>query len=133
MGHASVMAPLIVTAVALLLLHIGVQAISVTRELGSAWNAGPRDEGLGPKGAFAGRAERALRNYLETFPAFGIMALTLIVLGRVDGIGLAGALLWLAARFVYLPVYLAGIPYLRSLVWVVALIGLLLMVIRALV
>ncbi|WID99411.1 MAPEG family protein [Bosea vestrisii] len=124
------MAPLIAGSVVLLLVHIGVQAITVTREFGSTWNAGPRDEELRPKGVLAGRAERALRNYLETFPAFGILALTLAAMERVDGLGLLGALLWLVARIVYLPLYLAGIPYWRSLVWSAAAVGLLLMVVR---
>lgn len=130
MGQAAFMAALIAGSVVLLLIHIVVQAFAATRELGSAWNAGPRDEGLKPKGVLAGRAERALRNYLETFPAFGILALTLIAMGRVDGLGPIGALLWLAARIAYLPLYLAGIPYVRSLAWSIAAAGLLLMVVR---
>jgi len=36
-----------------------------------------------------------------------------------------GAQLYFWARVVYLPVYVVGIPYLRTLVWVVSLAGLL--------
>ncbi len=125
------MAPLIVASVVLLFVHIGLQGVTATRELGSAWNAGPRDEGRKPEGVAAGRAERALRNYLETFPAFAVLAVTLLALGRGDGIGSSGALLWLAARIVYIPLYLAGIPYVRSLVWIAAAIGLAMMAVRA--
>jgi uncharacterized MAPEG superfamily protein len=124
---------LIVASVALLALHVAVQAISVTLEFGSRWNAGPRDEGLRPKGVIAGRAERALRNYLETFSAFGLLAVTLLVLGRADGIGQVGALVWIAARIVYLPLYLLGIPYIRSIAWIVAALGLTAMAWRVLV
>ncbi|HEV7256710.1 MAG TPA: MAPEG family protein [Bosea sp. (in: a-proteobacteria)] len=125
------MAILIVASVILLLLYLAVQVRSVTRERGSAWNTGPRDEGSQPTGVFAGRADRAFRNYLETFPAFGLLALLLMVLQRADGIGVAGAQLWLAARVAYLPLYLAGVPYLRTLVWIASIVGLLLMAIRA--
>ena len=121
------MAPWIVASVALLALHIAVQAIAVTLEFGSRWNAGPRDENLRPQGRIAGRAERALRNYLETFPAFGLLAVALAVAGRADGWGTTGAMLWIAARVVYLPLYLAGIPYVRSLVWIAAALGLTMM------
>jgi len=128
----SEMALWIVAAVFLLGLHIALQAIGATVELGSRWNAGPRDEGLRPESRLAGRAERALRNYLETFPAFGLLAVTLIALGRADGLGLAGATIWIGARIVYIPLYLAGIPYIRSLAWIFAAIGLVMMAARVL-
>lgn len=120
----------VVIAFALLLVHIAVQGFTVTREFGSAWNAGPRDDAQKPKGVVAGRAERALRNYLETFAAFGILAATLIAAGRADGIGATGAIVWLIARVVYLPLYLLGIPYIRSLAWTLAAIGLCMMAYR---
>jgi len=127
------MLSLIVASVVLLFVHIGAQAIAATSELGSAWNAGPRDEGVRPKGVVAGRAERALRNYLETYPAFAVLAVALVASGRADGIGFVGAAVWLIARVVYIPLYLAGIPYWRSLAWLVAVIGLALMAARLLV
>jgi uncharacterized MAPEG superfamily protein len=125
------MAALVVASVVLLMLHLAVQVRTVTRERGSAWNAGARDEGSETKGVLAGRAARAFRNYLETYPAFGVLALLLIVLQRADGIGYAGALIWLVARAIYLPLYLAGVPYLRTLVWLASIAGLLLMAVRA--
>lgn len=133
MSHASLIGPFIVASVALLALHIAIQAISVTLEFGSRWNAGPRDEGLRPKGKFAGRAERALRNYLETFPAFGTLALTLAATERFDSWGLLGGTVWLACRLLYIPLYLAGVPYVRSLVWIAAALGLTAMAWRILV
>ena len=109
---------------ALLMFHISLQGLLATAELGSKWNAGPRDENLRPKGVLAGRAERALHNYLETFPALVALALALVVLNKADGLGATGAWIWLAARLVYIPLYIMGIPYIRSLVWVIAAIGL---------
>ena len=126
------MLSLIVASVALLFVHIGAQAIAATSELGSAWNVGPRDAGARPRGVVAGRAERALRNYLETYPAFAVLAVALVASGRADGIGLVGGAIWLSARIVYVPLYLAGIPYWRSLVWLVAVVGLALMAARLL-
>jgi uncharacterized MAPEG superfamily protein len=115
--------------VALLLAHIALQGITATAELGSAWNAGPRDEGLTVTGPFAGRAERALKNYLETFPALIGLALALFVTGKTGGWGAAGAWLWLAARVVYIPLYLFGVSYIRSLVWTVSAVGLTIMLV----
>lgn len=122
-------AEILVTALgaALLMLHIALQGMLATRELGVEWNAGPRDGNNTPGNVHAGRAERALRNYLETFPALIALAMCLAVLGKTGGLGAAGAWLWLCARLVYLPLYLFGIPYIRSLVWVASAVGLTLM------
>ncbi|WP_062115362.1 MAPEG family protein [Aureimonas sp. AU40] len=117
-------------SVVLLLVHIGLQGQLATRERGTDWNAGPRDGDAKPLGLHAGRAERALRNFLETYPAFIALALALAVSGRTGGIGAVGAALWFAARLAYIPLYLFGVPYIRSLAWLVSLLGLLLMLIR---
>jgi uncharacterized MAPEG superfamily protein len=115
-------------SVVLLLVHIAIQGGLSTAKLG-VYNAGPRDEGREPRGVHAGRATRALRNFLETYPAFVALALGLIVAGKS---GAFGAALWFWARAIYLPLYLLGIPYLRTVAWVAAAGGLVLMVIRLL-
>ncbi len=113
--------------VALLFVHVSLQAILATLELGTKWNAGPRDEGVRVKGPVAGRAERALKNYLETFPALVGLSLALVALGKTGGLGAMGAWVWLFARIGYIPLYLMGIPYIRSAVWTVSAVGLFLM------
>ena len=115
---------LLALSVALLVFHIGLQGMLATKELGSAWNAGPRDDAREPAGKFAGRAARASANFRETYPAFVALALALAIAGDPAGWGLVGAWLWFIARLVYIPLYLAGVPYIRSLVWLVALAGL---------
>lgn len=116
----------------LLVLHIMVEGQTATRDRGLDWNAGPRDGEARPLGKLAGRAQRALRNFQETYPAFIALALALVVSGRAGGLGAIGAWTWFAARIVYLPLYLLGIPYLRSLCWVVSMLGLVLMLVRLL-
>lgn len=117
---------LLVWSVLILFLHIGVQSGLLTRDLGSRYNAGPRDEAktLSPLG---GRAERALRNFLETWPAFIVLALAASVAGISTGLTQWGAGLYVAFRLAYIPLYLSGIPYLRSLSFLGACVGLLLM------
>lgn len=121
---ASPFVALVGYSVLLLLLHIGLQSVPATLELGSAWNAGPRDDEKKPSGALAGRARRAFANFRETYPAFIGLALSLAIVGDPSGWGLTGAWIWLVCRLVYIPLYLAGIPYVRSLVWVGSMIGL---------
>lgn len=72
----------------------------------------------------AGRAERTARNTQENFVLFAALALTAHVAG-VDGQQVEqGAQIFFWARLVYVPVYIAGIAYLRSVVWFVGLYGL---------
>ena len=111
-------------AVVLLGVHIAVQSILLTRELGSSYNAGPRDEDR-KVGGVAGRAERALRNFLETFPAFAALAAVQALMDKgVDPWSGAGAAIYFWARVAYLPLYLAGIAYVRSLVFLLSCVGL---------
>lgn len=118
-------------SVVLLIVHILLQAFTMSAEaaktLGYSWNPGPRDVSFSPSGKLAGRAARASSNFRETYPAFIALALALVLKGDASGWGLSGAWLWFACRIVYIPLYLAGVPYLRSLVWVLSMAGLAIM------
>ncbi len=85
------------------------------------------DEGQPPLGKYTGRAQRALDNYKETYPAFIALVLGLAVADRTGGAGELGACLWFAGRLAYLPLYLAGVPWIRSGAYGLSLIGLALM------
>ena len=117
-------------SVLLLLLHIFIQGGLSARQRGLAWGAGARDEGHTPLGKHAGRAQRALDNYKETYPAFIALALALVVTGRQGGTGETGAVLWFAARVLYLPLYLLGVPWIRSGAFGLSLLGLMMMLAR---
>ncbi len=123
---------LLAWSVILLLAHIAAQGSLVVRLRGLKWNAGPRDEGQPPLGKRAGRAQRALDNYRETYPAFIALALGLVVAGRSGGTGELGAWLWFLARIAFLPLYLFGVPWARSAAYGVSMAGLLLMFARLL-
>ncbi|MFC4626503.1 MAPEG family protein [Daeguia caeni] len=111
-------------SVVLLAIHIVLQSTLATRELGLDWNAGPRDGGLKPQGILAGRAARAFNNFRETYPAFLALALALAIRDNAPAWGIHGAWAWFICRFAYIPLYLAGIPYIRSLVWLGSMAGL---------
>lgn len=110
-------------ACALLIVHVTAQATLLTVQLGIRYNAGPRDQSR-PLAGIAARADRALRNFLETFPLFVALVLAVTVAGKADTWTATGAALYFWARVAYLPLYLAGIRYLRSIVWAIAGAGL---------
>ena len=95
---------------------------------GYRWTASPRDGEAPPLRGVAVRLERALRNFLETFPLFASVVLATQVTGTHNALTGLGAQLYFWARVAYVPLYAAGVPVIRSLVWNVAAIGILLFV-----
>jgi uncharacterized MAPEG superfamily protein len=97
----------------------------------TGWAIGPRDE-AGPASTRIGaRLERALANFLETFVFFAAAVLLLQVLGKHTANSALGAQLYFWARLAYVPTYAAGIPFLRTLVWAVSLVGIVLVFLAA--
>ncbi|HET9031684.1 MAG TPA: MAPEG family protein [Dokdonella sp.] len=118
---------MLVWSIVLGLVHILLASIFVTRQRGLKWNAGARDGVAEPLVGIAGRLDRASRNFLETFVFFAVVVVALQLTGKSDAQTMLGAQLYFWARLVYLPVYAAGIPYLRTLVWAVSVAGLVLL------
>ncbi|MFN7106581.1 MAG: MAPEG family protein [Brevundimonas sp.] len=108
----------------LALVQIFLPAGARTVEFGSKWNAGPRDETPAAKKPLTGRLERAQSNLYETLPLFIGAVLIAHVIGAAGPLTLWGTALYFWARVVYVPLYAFGVPYVRSLVWVVSLAGL---------
>ena len=124
---ASPFLPLVGLSVLLLVVHVMLQGMTATTEFGLEWNAGPRDGSREPKGRLSGRASRASANFRETYPAFLALAFGVIMAGDPAGLALTGAWIWLICRVIYIPLYLAGVPYIRSFVWLGSMLGLALM------
>jgi uncharacterized MAPEG superfamily protein len=89
---------------------------------------GPRDHQR-PFTVVGGRAARALANMQEALPVFLALALLNMVAGSAAAMAITGGWIFLVARLLYLPVYLAGIPVLRTLVWAAGWAGLVMMLI----
>lgn len=101
-------------------------AMLSTRDKGVAHNLSPRDEEGAPVSVLTGRMQRAFANFKETFAFFAAAVLLVTILGRESELSAWGAQLYFWARLAYVPVYAAGIPGLRSAIWMVSLTGLLL-------
>ena len=123
---------IVLASIGLGFLHIIVQGHAITRERGPKWNMGARDEILPPPGAIAGRLDRALENFKETFPLFLGAVFVATASGRLGHLSLLGAHLYFWARLVYLPLYAFGVPVVRTLVWMVSAVGIGMILISAL-
>ena len=77
----------------------------------------------------AGRLDRALGNFLETFPLFAAAVLIAALAGRHNWMTEWGAVLYFAARVAYVPLYAFGVRIVRSLAWCVATLGIILILI----
>ena len=83
-----------------------------------------REGVIAPLGV-GGRADRAAKNQIEAMAMFLALVLAAQIAGKAPQAAL-GATVFFWARVVYWPVYLAGIPVARTLVWLVSIIGLIL-------
>jgi uncharacterized MAPEG superfamily protein len=105
------------------LVHI-LWAVNVkTAQYGIEWNMGARDGEMPPLKPLAGRLARAQANFFETFPLFAAVLLAAVAADRLGWKTELGAHLYFWARLIYLPLYAAGIPKLRTLVWLASLAG----------
>ena len=112
-------------SVLLVVAQIVLAAQLGNRQYGLRWAASARDGAVEPPGVLLGRARRALANTMETWPLFAASVLAVGLAHRFDLWSLIGAHLYLWARVAYLLLYVAGVPLIRSLVWNVALFGIL--------
>ena len=116
----------------LALVYIGLPSQLRTFETGTAYNASPRDDDGPPVGKITGRLQRAQKNLFETLPLFIAAVLIVHAAGRESSFTGWAVWLYFWARLVYLPLYAFGVPYVRSLVWLVSLAGLIMMLYAAL-
>jgi uncharacterized MAPEG superfamily protein len=99
---------------------------------GMPWALGPRDEPAADLTKVGARLDRAWKNFIETFPLF--VAAILVEASVVSDSDLAGlgAQLYFWGRVAFLPVYALGLPVVRTLVWTVSLVGIVLVLVAAL-
>ena len=110
-----------------------VQIVAVSHlqswQRGYRWTAGSREAAVLPLTGVAGRAERALRNYLETFPFFAAAILAGAMTDTHGWLTLWGAHFYFWGRIVYVALYAANFPLARSLVWNIPTAGILMNVV----
>lgn len=116
---------MLVWSAALALVQMVIAAIGAQGQVGLPALAGNRED-LPAVTGWAGRARRAHLNMLENLLVFAIVVLVAHAAGRANATTALGAALFFWARLAYAVIYVAGVPWLRTAAWAVALAGILL-------
>ena len=109
-------------SVLLTFVQVLIAAAAANQVVGLNTLAGNRDD-LPVLTGFAGRARRAHLNMLENMVLFSALVLIAVVANKTNATTAMGALVFFWARLVYAVIYLLGVPWLRTLAWVVSVIG----------
>lgn len=116
---------MLVWAVALAFVQVVISAAGSTMQVGLPLLAGNRED-MPALSGWAGRAQRAHRNMLESLVLFAALVLVAVDAGVSNSMTVLGAQLFFWGRLAYAIVYVAGIPWLRTGVWAVSIVGLVL-------
>ena len=107
--------------------HLLVVAQFSRQHYGLKWVGSARDEPRPPMSGVGGRLERAYRNFLETFPYFVAATAAVTMSSHADRVSEWGAIAYFAGRAIYIPLYAAGVPVLRGVVWNIPTLGIIAM------
>ncbi len=116
----------LIFAVVLVLIQLVLQATAGFLTVGFGGLVGSRDDDILTEGIL-GRFERSYYNMLETFPVFAALVLAVQVTESWSTTTALAVQIYFWARVVYVPVYVAGIPVLRTLIWIAAMVGILML------
>ena len=123
---------LLMAAVAIGLVQLLWAAGAARAQQDMKWAAGPRDTPM-PIGGGAARLERAFWNFAETFPFFAAAVLAAAVADKLGtNLTVWGATLYVVSRAIYAPLYAAGIPMVRSIIWFASMVGLVMVLVALL-
>jgi len=102
------------------LVHILAAVIAKTAQYGVKWNVWARDDDLPPLKPHVARLARAQVNFFETFPIAAVAMLGVVVAEKTSAATALLGWVWLGCRIVYLFLYWAGIPIVRTIIFAVA-------------
>jgi uncharacterized MAPEG superfamily protein len=114
---------LLAWATVLTLVQAVVAVQGALMQVGLPMLAGNRESMPEIKG-WGGRAARAHKNMIENLVLFAALVLAAVVAGKTNDMTLLGAQIFLYARIAYAIVYIAGLPWVRTAVWGVSVVGL---------
>jgi uncharacterized MAPEG superfamily protein len=119
----------LVWAVALTIVQVLVASSGAMTQIELPVLAGNREAAVEGRG-WVGRAQRAHRNMLESLVLFTALVLVAHVAGKANAMTALGAAIFFYGRLAYAVIYWLGIAWVRTLVWCVAVAGLVLILLQ---
>ena len=111
------------------IIHLMIAAQMATAQRGMKWNLSARDEKPVELTGAAARLDRGFKNFMETFAFFAAAVLLVFALQKHSQLSSIGALIYLLARVIYIPLYAMGVEKIRTLVWLISMLGIALILI----
>jgi uncharacterized MAPEG superfamily protein len=119
-------------SVVLGLVQLVLATAMATKDQGLPYNVSPRDLPPPPVSKLTARFQRAFGNFRETFVYFAVAVLVVTLTSRNNSVSALGSQIYFWARLIYVPVYAAGIPVLRTVTWGASMAGLIMVLLAAL-
>ncbi len=101
----------------------GAQSVANIQLYGVARLTGPRDDIPSPAPGVAGRLNRAVLNLLEALAFFTPVVLIANIVGVSSELTVTGAVLFFISRLLHALVYIAGIPWIRTVAFMGGVVG----------
>lgn len=112
--------------------QIALAGAVMNRDVGPAWNTGPRD--TQPEfSPLTGRLRRAVSNHFEALCFFTIAVVVVTLSGATSTLTATCAWIYLAARVLYVPAYAFGWTPWRSVIFGIGFAATLVMILAALI
>jgi len=118
-------------SVVLGLVQLVLATAMATKDQGLPYNVSPRDVPPPPVSKLTARFQRAFGNFRETFVYFAVVVLVVTLTSRTNSVSALGTQIYFWARLIYVPVYAAGIPVLRTVTWGASIAGLIMVLLAA--
>lgn len=118
---------LLVVAIFIGITHLSLDSFAYKAQVGNAYTLTGQDDNIA-RTQLAGRMRRANRNYTENFALFAVALILVHVTDAKGDFSYFGASLWVAMRLLYIPAYIWVFPWVRTIIWQVSMVGLLLIV-----
>lgn len=116
----------LIFAIFLVLIQMVLQSVAGFVANGLMGAAGSRDDEVLTSGV-GGRFERAYYNMLETFPVFVALVLIIQLTESWTTTSALAVQIYFWARVAYIPLYVIGIPFLRTIAWLISMAGVLML------
>lgn len=118
---------MVVIGIVIGITHLSLDSFAYKAQVGNTYTLSGQDDNIA-RTHLAGRMRRANRNFTENFGLFAA-AVILVHLAGVQGeFSHWGSAIWVAMRVIYIPAYIWVFPWVRTVIWQVSMVGLLLII-----